>query len=142
HHRFSVMALEKYAIEVATSPCTTRHAGTDADVRLERRHVEAGDGHVRELGKHDAGRRVNWCYPCPLQEDNSMKGRALPVALAIGIVSSVAVTDAKVTRLEITKVESPAPAAPGSVTAPPYERISGKFHGELDPNDPRNALIT
>ena len=29
-----------------------------------------------------------------------------------------------------------------TATPPPYERLSGKFYGELDPADPKNALIT
>jgi hypothetical protein len=41
--------------------------------------------------------------------------------------------DAKVIRIEIVKVE---PAAPG------FEKLSGKAYGELDPADPKNALIT
>jgi hypothetical protein len=40
---------------------------------------------------------------------------------------------ASVVRLEITKVE---PAGPG------HEKISGKAYGELDPADPKNAVIT
>jgi hypothetical protein len=40
---------------------------------------------------------------------------------------------ASVVRLEITKVE---PAGPG------HEKVSGKAYGELDPADPKNAVIT
>ena len=63
-------------------------------------------------------------------------------AVAIVCVCS-AVTEARVTRIEISKVERvdpPSSGAPGAV--PPYERLSGKFYGELDPADPKNALIT
>ena len=50
--------------------------------------------------------------------------------------------EARVTRIEVLKVE-PVPAAQTNGEAvPPYERISGKFYGELDPRDPKNALIT
>ena len=46
------------------------------------------------------------------------------------------------TRIEILKVErvDPSSGAPGAV--PSYDRLSGKFYGELDPADPKNALIT
>jgi hypothetical protein len=63
-------------------------------------------------------------------------------AVAIGIGCFVTAAEARVTRLEIVNVESPAAAGRGAVGSPPYERISGKFHGELDPKDPKNALIT
>ena len=61
---------------------------------------------------------------------------------AIAVVCSVSVTEAHVTRIEILKVESPAPGARAGASAAPYERISGKAYGELDPNDPKNAVIT
>src|SRR5262245_60201700 len=61
---------------------------------------------------------------------------------AVGVICSVAVGEARVTRIEVLKVE-PVPAAQTNGEAvPPYERISGRFYGELDPRDPKNALIT
>jgi hypothetical protein len=59
-------------------------------------------------------------------------------AVAIACVCS-AVTEARVTRIEITKVERVDPPSPGGQ---PYERLTGTFYGELDPADPKNALIT
>ena len=62
--------------------------------------------------------------------------------VAVWLVCSVAVGEARVTRIEVLKVE-PVPAAEANGEAvPPYERISGRFYGELDPSDPKNALIT
>ena len=62
--------------------------------------------------------------------------------VAVGFMCSVAVGEARVTRIEVLKVE-PVPAAQTNGEAvPPYERISGRFYGELDPRDPKNALIT
>ena len=62
--------------------------------------------------------------------------------VAVGFMCSVAVGEARVTRIEVVKVE-PVPAAQANGQAvPPYERISGRFYGELDPRDPKNALIT
>jgi alpha/beta hydrolase family protein len=66
-------------------------------------------------------------------------------AVAIAVVCSAVITEARVTRIEIAKVErveSPSPGAQGAIQTPPYERMSGKFYGELDPADPKNALIT
>ena len=63
-------------------------------------------------------------------------------AVAVVCVCS-AVTEAKVTRIEILKVErvgQPSSGAPEAI--PPYERLSGRFYGELDPADPKNAVIT
>ena len=48
----------------------------------------------------------------------------------------------QVTLIEIVKVESPAPAGRAGATSLPYERLSGKAYGELDPNDPKNAIVT
>jgi hypothetical protein len=66
-------------------------------------------------------------------------------AAAIAVVCSAVITEARVTRIEIARVErveSPSPGARGPIQTPPYERISGRFYGELDPADPQNALIT
>jgi len=64
------------------------------------------------------------------------------VAIALACVCS-ALAEAKVVRIEILKVERVDPTATGPQSAtPPYERLSGKFYGELDPADPKNALIT
>jgi Alpha/beta hydrolase domain len=59
-------------------------------------------------------------------------------AVAMACVCS-AVIEARVTRIEITRVERIDPPSPGGQ---PYERLSGTFYGELDPADPKNALIT
>jgi hypothetical protein len=63
---------------------------------------------------------------------------AFAAAVAMVCVCS-AVIEARVTRIEIAKVERVDPASPGGQ---PYERLSGTFYGELDPADPKNALIT
>ena len=70
-----------------------------------------------------------------------MVKRTLAVVV-LGFMGSVAVGEARITRIEVLKVE-PVPAAQTNGEAvPPYERISGRFYGELDPRDPKNALIT
>ena len=62
--------------------------------------------------------------------------------IAVAVVSSVIVTEARVTHIEIVKIESPASSGRAGVGARHNERITGKAHGELDPNDPKNAVIT
>src|SRR5262245_28445520 len=73
-----------------------------------------------------------------------MINRAFSAAsiVLIAFICSTIRLDAKVTRIEIekvTRVDPPAEAGPAAI---PYERITGKFYGELDPADPKNALIT
>jgi hypothetical protein len=61
------------------------------------------------------------------------------------MVLTAPAAEARITRIEITSVESPtfegrAFGSAGSVGA--YEKLRGKAHGQLDPADPRNAVIT
>src|SRR5262249_39757510 len=49
---------------------------------------------------------------------------------------------ARVVRIVIDKKESPAYAGRSFGAAGPYERITGRAFGELDPRQARNALIT
>ena len=63
-------------------------------------------------------------------------------AVAVGVMCSVAVGEARVTRIEVLKTEQVPAAQANGQAVPPYERISGRFYGELDPQDPKNALIT
>src|SRR5579862_9083849 len=108
--------------------------------------------------RHPAKNRVGGCRVGQTAPGhNWMRGQAGPRAIlphreakmvkrafaAVGIACICsAVTEARVTRIEILKVErvDPSSGAPGAM--PPYERLSGKFYGELDPADPKNALIT
>ena len=62
-----------------------------------------------------------------------MPAMTIAAALALCLVLSPIAAHANIVRLEITKVE---PAGPT------HERITGKAHGELDPADPKNAVIT
>jgi hypothetical protein len=73
-----------------------------------------------------------------------MSSRMLVGALAMGLVCSSVAIEARVTRIEVAKVQQVETPAPNGAAAgtPPYELISGKFYGELDPADPKNALIT
>ena len=63
----------------------------------------------------------------------------------LGVVSLwlllASVAHANVTRIEIVQTV-PVAAPPGAEAIGPFERITGKIHGEIDPNDPTNAIIT
>ncbi|HET8564692.1 MAG TPA: hypothetical protein VFM35_12530 [Candidatus Binatia bacterium] len=56
-----------------------------------------------------------------------------------------ALVEARITRIEITSIESP--TFEGRTFGPSrsvgaYEKLRGRAFGEVDPNDPRNAVIT
>jgi hypothetical protein len=66
------------------------------------------------------------------------------IACAVGACALVmtAAIEARITKLEIAGVESPANNGQSFGAAGQYERIFGRAYGELDPNDPHNEIIT
>src|SRR5437667_1330265 len=70
-----------------------------------------------------------------------MKAKTL-LALAAGVVLVAPSVEARITKIEITSVESPTFEGRtfGSVGA--YEKLRGKAYGEADPHDRRNRVIT
>ena len=62
--------------------------------------------------------------------------------LAACVLLGAGSADARVTRIEITHVESPAFEGRHFGAVGPYEKLRGRAHGEVDPDDPRNAVIT
>jgi hypothetical protein len=78
-----------------------------------------------------------------------MKGTAMRTSLlatAAGVLALVTAAapdaQAKVTRIVIEKKTSPAFDGASYGAAGQYELLIGKAYGELDPNDPHNAIIT
>jgi Alpha/beta hydrolase domain len=57
------------------------------------------------------------------------------------LLAFASLAHANVVRLEITQT-TPVAAPRGAEGIGPFEQITGKIHGELDPNDPKNAIIT
>ena len=58
----------------------------------------------------------------------------------LALIAATAAAEARVTRIEISKQEPFAAGQTfGSVGA--YEKVIGRFHGELDPKSPLNAVI-
>src|SRR5436853_7464496 len=70
-----------------------------------------------------------------------MKAKTL-LALAAGVVLVAPSVEARITKIEITSVESPTFEGRtfGSVGA--YEKLRGKAYGEVDPRDRRNRVST
>lgn len=75
--------------------------------------------------------------------------RLLKIALALVASAplTAAVAEAHITRIVIDPALSESPTFEGKVFGPdggvgPYEKLRGKAYGEVDPDDPRNALIT
>ncbi|HEX9898292.1 MAG TPA: alpha/beta hydrolase domain-containing protein, partial [Candidatus Methylomirabilis sp.] len=72
----------------------------------------------------------------------SMRGRFTVgvVALFLALSFLVSLTEARITRIEITSREPLAGGMSFGETGP-YEKLRGKIHGEVDPGDPLNAVI-
>src|SRR5712691_12093670 len=72
------------------------------------------------------------------------KRPALPVALlvaAVVVLAAPSIGGARITRIEITRVESPTFDGTSFGTVGQYEKLVGRAYGEVDPSDPRNAII-
>jgi len=61
--------------------------------------------------------------------------------VAAALLGSVSLAHARVTEIVIKTVESPAFGGKSFGSVGQYERISGQIVGEVDPGDPRNAVI-
>src|SRR6266508_4512605 len=75
--------------------------------------------------------------------------RLLTIAFVFSATTAsvVPVAEAHITRIVIDPALSESPAFEGRVFGPdgkvgPYEKLRGKAYGEVDPADPRNAVIT
>src|SRR5438445_1785741 len=60
---------------------------------------------------------------------------------AIVTLALAPAADARVTKIQITMRESPTFGGYSFSDVGPYEKIVGKAFGELDPHDPKNAVI-
>src|SRR5258708_7952331 len=68
--------------------------------------------------------------------------RYLSFSLVVALLALPSTVDARVKKIDIEKKVSP--AFDGATFGPSgqYETLAGRAVGELDPNDPRNAIIT
>jgi hypothetical protein len=76
-----------------------------------------------------------------------MNVRGITLAIAVATISTVPVAEAHITKIVIDRAQSESPTFEGRTFGPdgrvgPYEKLRGKAYGEVDPDDPRNAVIT
>jgi hypothetical protein len=64
------------------------------------------------------------------------------VLVAAALMLGGRVADARVIKIELTSRESPTFEGRTFGSAGPYEKLRGKAYGEIDPANPRNAVIT
>jgi len=76
---------------------------------------------------------------CPIPRSAAFRTRIAAALLALAPMTA-GIAAAHVVRIEIERRE-PFAAGMSFGAAGPYERIVGRFHGELDPDDPLNAVI-
>ena len=73
-----------------------------------------------------------------------MRRSAVSVAIAgvlAATVGYVASADARIVKFEVTTTESPTFGGYSFAGIGQYEKLVGMAYGELDPNDPKNAVI-
>jgi hypothetical protein len=66
-------------------------------------------------------------------------------ALGAGLMCLIGIAppaDARITRIEIASVQSPTFEGRSFGAAGRYEKLAGRFFGEVDPADPSDAVIT
>jgi len=68
--------------------------------------------------------------------------RYISCALVAALLALPSVADAHIKKIVIEKKVSPAFDGATFGSAGQYETLAGRAFGELDPNDPRNAIIT
>jgi hypothetical protein len=68
------------------------------------------------------------------------EGLGIRLAISVVLLAFTSVAHANVVRVEVSQKTPVAP--PKGSAIGPFERLSGKIHGELDPADPKNAIIT
>src|SRR3954467_7788954 len=66
---------------------------------------------------------------------------ALPGLGAALVLGAARPADARITRIEITRVESPTFGGVSFGAVGTYDKLVGRAFGEVDPRDPRNAHI-
>ncbi len=72
-------------------------------------------------------------------------GSTLATGLFFTLLLIAALTtfvEARITRIEITRVESPTFEGTSFGDVGQYEKLAGKIYGEVDPDDPLNSVIT
>lgn len=76
-----------------------------------------------------------------MQHERMWSGAASVAAAMCLSTLAVTTSDARVTRIQINKIETPAYGGTAFGTVGAYERLEGTAYGEVDPQSPGNALI-
>src|SRR5258706_2854997 len=77
-----------------------------------------------------------------MRDRKMLMGTASIFALSAAVLLlDASASEARVTRIEITSKQSPAFGGYAFTGVGAYEKIAGKAYGELDPKDPKNAVI-
>ena len=80
-------------------------------------------------------------HPRSLHAANGRFRRA-PLALAVaGALGCIGAADARITKIQVTTTESPTFGGYSWPGVGQYEKIAGKAFGEVNPSDPKNAVI-
>ena len=74
-------------------------------------------------------------------ERNKRRG-VLSLLVPIALFAAATTADARITRIDITSVQSPTFEGTSFGTVGTYEKLRGRAFGELNPSDGRNAVIT
>ena len=74
-------------------------------------------------------------------ERNKRRG-VLSLLVPIALFAAATTADARITRIDITSVQSPTFGGASFGTVGTYEKLRGRAFGELNPSDGRNAVIT
>jgi hypothetical protein len=86
-------------------------------------------------------KRAGWGNDAVRGRARTRWGIGLAVALA-GALAGAPAAEARITRIDITSIETPTFGGTNFGSVGAYEKLRGKAFGEVDPADPRNAIIT
>src|ERR1700752_5253696 len=87
--------------------------------------------------KPDGGRFVSY----QLSTNRALRANVCLTLIGIGLIGLAPVANARVTQIDVTTAPN-TPAFGGAVfAAGQYQMINGTVKGEVDPNDPLNAVI-
>ena len=64
------------------------------------------------------------------------------IALLAAMLATFQTAQARITKITITRVESPTFEGQSFGSVGPYEKLVGRVGGEIDPGDPQNSVIT
>src|SRR6267154_6427589 len=77
-----------------------------------------------------------------MRDRGVLMGTTSLLALVVaGVLVAAPAAEARVTKIQITSKQSPTFGGYAFKGVGPYEKIGGKAFGELDPKDPKNAVI-